>query len=376
MEYVAQLLTLGKPIILEIMQRRLFGGIVLLALIPLFLGSCGGDETQVSGITFEVAEMTVNESDGSLTSFHPDLLSSATGKDYTITIILDRKLSQAVVLNYSLTGSASRINPAGGAVNDFSIKEGLNTIVGSDKITIEKGAEEATVIVTVFEDFSFEVDETDSPIESFTLNFLSVESGPGKLGEDVTFTMNIEEDDAVILLQWYTDGGDTYGDVDMDLFVWLEGEVVNFSASDNANPETPDPPYEGLFIPAGFPNGTYGVSYNYYSGTSDDVDFIGIMYGRLNGNKYPYFSIVNSEFLAFEGNYGLVNINNYVETEIDPAVVQEMVKNGINYTSISQITVPVSGSRYIPGTFNFDRKSRSKFQNLKMVPLPKELRSK
>jgi hypothetical protein len=162
----------------------------------------------------------------------------------------------------------------------------------------------------------------------------------------------------------------------MDLFVWLEGEVVNFSASDNANPETPDPPYEGLFIPAGFPNGTYGVSYNYYRGTSDDVDFIGIMYGRLNGNKYPYFSIVNSEFLAFEGNYGLVNINNYVETEIDPAVVQEMVKNGINYTSISQITVPVSGSRYIPGTFNFDRKSRSKFQNLKMVPLPKELRSK
>jgi hypothetical protein len=84
--------------------------------------------------------------------------------------------------------------------------------------------------VTFYEDYSFEVDENDNPIETLTINLKSVESGSAKLGENTSFTMNIEEDDAVILLQWYVDGGNTFGNVDMDLFVWLEGEVINASA--------------------------------------------------------------------------------------------------------------------------------------------------
>jgi hypothetical protein len=51
------------------------------------------------------------------------------------------------------------------------------------------------------------------------------------------------------------------------------------------------------------------------------------------------------------GNYSKKNINPYDATGgSDPVVVQSMTKNGFNYSSISQINEPVSGSRV--GSFN------------------------
>ncbi|MBX2916468.1 MAG: hypothetical protein KF856_14455 [Cyclobacteriaceae bacterium] len=355
--------------------RYLLSTMGLFALLG--ISACGDDDPPPkTGITFELESFTTLESDGTLTSFHPDLVNGGVGRDITVKIVLDRPLTETTVVQFSLTGTAVRTNPTGSAVNDYALKEGLNTIVGTDKITLEKGASEANFSITVFEDFAFEVDDDDdSPLETVIVKLTSVVSGNAELGLADTYTLNIEEDDAIIIHQWYVDGTNGFGDVDMDLFVWLDGELINSSTYDNAS-GTRTSPYEGLFIPAGFPNGTYGVSYNYYSGTSDDVDVVSLMWGRLNGKTYPYFNGTVGNVLAFEANYGLVNVNNYVETEIDPLVVQTMVKNGVAYTNISQITVPATGSRIGSSDFKFDRNAPIKLNNLKlkMVELPQSLR--
>jgi hypothetical protein len=352
----------------------LLGAMGLFALLG--ISACGDDDPPPkTGITFELESFTTLESDGTLTSFHPDLVNGGTGRDVTVKIVLDRPLTETTVLQFSVSGTAVRTNPSGSAVNDYALKEGLNTIVGTDKITIEKGAAEANFIITVFEDFSFEVNDDDSPLETVIVKLTSVVSGNAELGLADTYTLNIEEDDAIIIHQWYVNGTNGFGDVDMDLFVWLDGELVNSSTYDNSS-GTRTSPYEGLFIPAGFPNGTYGVSYNYYSGTSDNVDVVSLMWGRLNGKVYPYFNVTSGNVLSFTAKYGLVNINNYIETEVDPLVVQTMVKNGIAYSNISQISVPVSGSRIGSSGFKFNRNAPVRLNNinLKMIDLPEGLR--
>jgi hypothetical protein len=344
----------------------LLGAMGVVALLG--ISACGDDDPPPkSGITFELESFETLESDGTLTSFHPDLgFTGSVGRDIVVKILLDRELSETTVVQYSVSGTATRTNPAGNPVNDLAIKDGLNTIVGTDKITIEKGAVEATIIITVYEDFSFEVDDDDSPIETAIITLTSISSGNAELGLTDTYTLSIEEDDAFILHQWYVDGTDEYGDVDMDLFVWLEDDLINNSTNDNASWDEDFPPYEALFIPAGFPNGTYEMSYTYYSGTSDDVDVVALMWGRLNGDIYPYFSFEDDEVLVFEANYGLANINNWLESEIDPMRVQSMIKTGLNYSNISQIAVPESGSRIGSSRIKLNRNSLPKIGDLKM----------
>ena len=115
---------------------------------------------------------------------------------------------------------------------------------------------------------------------------------------------------------------------------------------------------EAMNIPAGFPDGTYGLSYTYYSGTSDAVEFTVDMFnvgGMLNGVNR------GDTPLTFVGNYGLANINAWDDplTGSDPLIVQTMIKGGFNYASISDITEPPSSSRIKSGTI----KDRSFYQN-------------
>jgi hypothetical protein len=354
--------------------------IVLVTLLG--ISACGDDgPPPKSGISFELESFETLESDGTLTSFHPDLgIDGSTGRDIEVRILLDRELSETTVVQYSVSGTATRTNPSGNAVNDFAIKDGLNTIVGTDKITIEKGASEASIIITVYEDFSFEVDDDDNPVETAIITLTSITSGNAELSLQDNYTLSIEEDDFLILHQWFVDGTNDYGDVDMDLFAWLDDEVVNSSTTDNTTWDEDFPPYEALFIPAGFPNGIYGMSYTYFSGTSDDVEVASLMWGRLNGNVYPYFSVDTGDVLVFEATYGLSNINEWTnpETGTDPLIVQTMVKNGINYTNISQISVPEESSRVSANRIILERSSIKKISDLKprMIQLPENLRKK
>jgi hypothetical protein len=310
------------------------------------------EETPKSTISFDSETQNVLESDGTSKSFHPQLWQNfsgstgATGRDIQIKIALDRPLAETAVLGFTLGGTATKNSAS--ATGDYEID--------GSTVTIEKGATEANITITLFEDFSFEADKNQldadgKPFESLTITLSSVVSGPLILGkEKLTYTLNIYEDDTVVYLSWDNGTGSSAnpvpGDVDMDLFGWFndptDGQLLLTKS------QSPGQDYEGVFIPAGLPNGEYSMSYTYYSGSSNDVEFyvdIVNFGGNLNSGSQP---------ASYTGHYTLDNVNAYDADQVgddghanykgDPQIVQSMTKNGLNYTNISAIASPAPGT--------------------------------
>ena len=307
------------------MKIQLFGVATLLVCIQVFSG-CSDDEPKPAVAGFEDASMDVTESDGTIDSFHPFYLEEGVGKTYTITVKLDKKASENTVIAFETGGTASNL---------------IDYAVEGNTVTIPKDSDTGTIKITVFEDLDFEYEDLNEdfiPIETISINLSSVIAGKANLGENTSFTLNISEDDVLVYLQWdpLDQEGDDGGDVDMDLFVWLDGELFDGSAYRDNEPEY-------VIIPGGYPDGTYSFSHTYYDGTSDNLEFNAVMFGPLNNNYYPF----PDEALVKTGNYTLANKNTYDETaEVpDVAIVQSFVKSGVNFNSVSEITEPVTGSR-------------------------------
>lgn len=310
----------------------------------LWLSSCKDDEPTKSGVSFEISEESIKESDGTLESFHPGLVDNAEGREIEVKIEFDEPLAQTSVIAYSVGGSAEP--------NSTTKPYGDYAIVGNgENIVVEKGATEATIIIKLFEDFEVEIEEEDDDgyIETIEITLESVISGSAKIGEQDTYVLTIYEDDTLIYLGWDV-GDETSGDVDIDLLLWFEGGFQY--GSDN-----PAGQFEAIAIAAGFPDQEYGMSYPYYSGTSNDLEFfvdIINLGGTLN---------TNDQLLSFTGNYTLANINKYDEEGApDPLVVQTMDKSGFNYTNVTDIGELATGSR--KGRSTLSLKDRLKGVNI------------
>jgi len=269
-------------------------------------------------------------------------LSGGQGRNITVRLKLDRALADEAVLAYTVTGTSIPDNPPGREVNDYTIVEtGDGLTIKNGKMTFAKGVTEASITITVFEDDIFEYDETSLnasqvSYETLILTLTGVVSGPVELGTQPSYTLKILEDDAVFVLNWGVGGSDSPGDVDMDM-LFLQNDVIIWgSAQVNSS-------YEIINFPAGFPSGSYGAGYTYYSGTSDDVDFMVSMLstsGTLGGKSYTY---PDADPLAFGGHLVQGNINvwddpTHTGYRGHPAVVQTFTKEGLNYTGISTIT--------------------------------------
>lgn len=340
------------------MRIRLVGACILSASL-LILNSCKDDPAPPSLISFSTASQDVIESDGTQKSVSPELVSGGVGQSINVKITFDRPMADNSVISYTVTGTASRqttTKTSGtSSYKDYSdfYLDGTNA-KATESLIVNKGDTEAVIPLTIFEDYDFEDDET------IILTLTSVVSGPAKLSDtNLDYTINIKEDDAVFFLDWVaSDAADPNGpgDVDLDMIVTLAGSIVNTSQAEGQDAEA-------LYIPAGFPAGTYSWSYPYYSGTSNSVKFASFMFstaGTLNGKSYPYNGDNNAAPLTFSGTYTLANVNKYTDAT-KTAIVQTMVKSGINYTNISGISVPATGSRTAPVTFD-----RSKLKNMKL----------
>jgi hypothetical protein len=321
------------------MKIKLLWGALVIAGFP-FLSSCDKDEKpKPAGITFEVASEEVSESDGTLESFHPVLEQNGQGREIEVKLILDKPLGETSIISYSVEGSAVA-NSASTPIGDYEIE-------GDENLIIEKGATEAVISIQLYEDGAYEYTEYNDdglPFENIIITLESVVSGPITIGEAKTYQLDILEDDAIVFLSWdpQDDTGEDIGDVDMDLFVWLDGEFQGGSARIN-EPQS-DEENEYVIIAGGFPDGEYGFSYTYYGGTSNDLDFTSAMFGNINNTNYPF----PEEAFVSEGNYTLTNVNTYVESDEAPpdvAIVQTMVKSGVAFTSVSSISEPATGSR-------------------------------
>jgi hypothetical protein len=127
----------------------------------------------------------------------------------------------------------------------------------------------------------------------------------------------------------------------MDMFLWigetittLEPNPIAFSIT-----EAVDPQFELVFIPAVVENAAFGLSYVYYSGTADPMNFESHFIDFINGE-------FADDFDAYPGTYTLANINAWNEDGApEPAVVQTFRIAAGAYVEITDIEEPASGSR-------------------------------
>jgi hypothetical protein len=213
--------------------------------------------------------------------------------------------------------------------------------------------------------FAFTIlkDEIYESSETIVIELTNI-TGNATLGAKNIFTVNITDEDEtqaarlVINLTWETEN-ESAGDVDMDLLVWYEtspGVYTSNGALWSTDGEQPaGTPFEATSIPVSEPNGKWGVSYVYYSGTSNNLTV------KVNFRSYKGNIDGVTNRASFTATYTTVNINNNYDVFFDAGDVlaQTFDKSGSNYSNLStEIYVAPSGSRKKPIQFVLDEESR------------------
>jgi hypothetical protein len=323
---------------------RRIGGMLLCAGFFTWMTACDDSkEIPRSAVRFEKTSDSYVESDGTLSSFSPFHFSASVGRNITVKVILDNPAADNSEIYYDVSGTATRAAQKGN-YGDYLITENVG------RIPILKGATEALITLTLYEDLyvnSFNAvtenadEDENGRYETIVISLIEVKSGPVIIDQQQKeTTIKIYEDDAIIELDWESTVADS---VDMDLFLWNDGEMIAGSVQEIIDPALSG---EGIFIPAGFPDGTYALSYTYAGGKSNDLPFT-VEMKNLGGTLT--FNTTTSSDLLFNGHYTLDNLNvyndvNHPDHKGEPVEVQFITKSGLNYT-ITDLNEAASSSR-------------------------------
>lgn len=170
----------------------------------------------------------------------------------------------------------------------------------------------------------------------------------------VTITDNDADFDLVIDLTWDAGSG-TPGDVDMDLVLW-EYDPVGDVFTDIDGSFQIGTAFESVTLPGTAVNGTYGLTYQYYEGTSNNLEFT-VTFSTENGTLEG-----TENELIFTETYTLNNVNATTSVFIE----QIFDKVGTDYNNFSLIDVPPSGSRIrsVEVPFKFKKTTVSKKEQI------------
>ncbi len=176
-------------------------------------------------------------------------------------------------------------------------------------------------------------------------------NGKATVGSKRVHTITITDKDEAanpglrVELRWDVDpvtSGNQPGNVDMDLFLWIEDppgsdDFIVIDASVQIGNG-----FEAVFLPSNnptnYPNRKYGLGYNYYDGTSDNLKVnvsFKVFKGSIDGGENRKES---------SATYTLANINQWDVSE-EFYIVQFFEKQDANFNNFTDIFVPVSGSR-------------------------------
>lgn len=283
------------------------------------------NDDQKAKASFAATTLTINEVDDAT----------------EIVVQLDNPVFEDVKINYTLTGTArdsvTAKNSTPQKPADYAIRGAT-----SGQVEIKKGTTSGTIKLEPFSDRDAEADETIIiTLDNSTSS--SVEIGTNKV---MNATL-AQEDGLLVILEWGTDTGENYTDVDMDLFLWLEiegtlGATNYIGVSDfyqSSLLESTESP-EFFFLPSIFvEDGDMGLSATYFSGTASPMNFDITLVEILGGE-------VVSE-VTKSATYTTANVNEWTNetTGTDPVMILSFTKSGTDFTNISEITVPASGSR-------------------------------
>lgn len=286
-----------------------------LTLLVMVVTSCKKDDPFVKPkLSFSTSTLTVNED----------------AEVIEIEVSIDKAFTENISIEYKLGGTAvNKVDAGSNTAYDYEVTSEYL------EVDIAKGETKGIIEIKVYSDFLLEDPETIE-IELESVNNESIEL-TSEDDMEVTIT---QEDGLFVLLQWGVGPGETYTDVDMDLFLWFEVTgVPTLTNVSSARASFASP--EFFFLPTALlDDGNYGLSCNYYEGTKDPMNFV-----------VTFVEIVDNDDVATtekQGTYALANINAWDQpppTGSDLQLVVSFAKSGADYTNFSDITEPVSGSR-------------------------------
>lgn len=287
------------------------------------------DDEIVITITNDDAQAVAQFSSASLT------VSEADGADGLVNLVvqLDNPAPTDLTISYTVGGNA--LDSLTGVQEEIPQQYFDYRIIGdSRELQIPAGETSAAIQIRLYSDFYYEGDET--------IELTLTGSTAASIGTANTMTVTIEQEDGkVIALLW----DPSYADVDMDLFLWWGEDIANTnSLLALAITAATEPQEEIVFIPKVLSDAitdlAFGLSYVYYEGTANPMNFEAHFVDLVNGEFEP---AENRD--TFAAAYTLDNINPWDASKVDPQVVQTFrIVNG-EYVELTEITVPASGSR-------------------------------
>ncbi len=295
-------------------MRRYIGVVLMNLAVILFMtaiSSCKDDEPPAKAkLSFAESSITYNEAD--------DIIE--------IQVKLDKPATEDFTAEYELNGTAQDEETATqNSPADYMIIEDLSDY---GEIDIDKGETVGIIQIQLYTDFELEDDET------IEISLIDVDSDKVELTRDDETEITLQQEDGLIIrLSWPS------ATVDMDLLVRIGATTSTWegilTGSVNGFPEI-------AFIPEVIGDAAYGMSYTYYDGIADPLDFTVAFIELDNGEIEP-----QANWLSFTGRYTLANINKWDDISTTQ-VVQTFERIGTSWTNFSSpITIPASGSRVI-----------------------------
>ena len=292
------------------------------------------DDAQITA-SFSTTSMTVNEDDGVEVNTDGELVPRL----LLIPVQLDKPAPTDITVDFTIainlqdTSKHHAIDSTWGFENDVPPQFYDYFVNGTQgKIVIPSGSTSGNIEIQLLVDFMFEDDET--------IEITLTASNSVQVGTNKTMIITVEQQDGkAIALVW----DDAHTDVDMDMFLWAGADTTNLMPF-LATSLTPSVTQrvELIFIPSLFTDGAFGLSYVYYSGTADPMNFEAQFVDVVDGVAEP-----QANFDIFPGTYTLANINPWDDQAMGvypPAIAQRFVINDGVY-SYGKIQIPSTSSR-------------------------------
>ncbi len=344
-----------KRTIMKKYSAVLFSGFVIILLST--LSSCKDDEPVKYSLTFSKSTLTADESD--------DIIE--------IEIKLDKPAPEKISIDYELTGTAFDNIRAQTTLNedaDFAVEGTYG------EIAIKKGETSAILKLIPFSDDYLEDDET------IIINFKSTDNTQVtfEATENVTVTLN-QEDGVAVVLEWPVTS--VSGVADMDMIVRIgktaENPVWNGILTGSVYRGF-EYNYEFVFLPKTFigtyfdlnyTDATYGMTYTYYDGSLDPLNFKVTYIDFINGDLEP---VANGQ--VFEQSYSLANLNKWVSSSVPTIIAQTFRNNNGVFSDISPITKQETSSRVVSSSSNQTILNHRTSKTLDLNRLPAKFKNK
>jgi len=335
--------------------------------IDITLSDVTGNEAQISDTNNEI-DITIQSDDpGSVVSLTSTttLTTDETNRAVQVQVQLDNASPEDITITYTLSGSAvDSVKANAQQINaDYAIQGGGTP----GELIIPAGETTGSIRIKMYSDFELEDGDTTTLAfdpENIKIT-LSAASGNGALinSNKSIFNINVnQENGRAILLEWNYDPKVDKDTVDMDLFLWLGDLGSNKStfgiATGSANAGYDGP--EFVFTPNAIQNASFGVTYNYYEGNVEPMQFTSTF---IDFTNLQFESVSNRE--VFTGTYTKINRNPWYTSGLNTLIIEQTfnITDGV-YDTPSAISTPSSKSRVATNT----SMNVQKFRTWKSIP--------